>query len=77
MIALTREGKGDRILRRQKKYAEGKRTTNNEKARKKNFMMILGKAKIKQKRSLQYTRRVLKVHIERSKRGGKRGNIGN
>ncbi|TAQ89092.1 hypothetical protein B7494_g2563 [Chlorociboria aeruginascens] len=83
MIALAREGKGDRgehkstqALRREKKDAEGKSTTNKEKARKKNFMMTLGKAKFKQKRSLTQTRRVLKGHIERSKRGGKRGNVG-
>jgi protein SDA1 len=82
-IALAREGKGDRgehkstqALRRQKKDAEGKSTTNKEKSRKKNFLMTLGKAKFKQKRSLTQTRRVLKGHIERSKRGGKRGNIG-
>lgn len=82
-IALAREGKGDRnehkstqALRREKKDAEGKSTTNKEKARKKNFMMTLGKAKYKQKRSLVQTKRVLKGHIERSKRGGKRGNIG-
>jgi len=82
-IALAREGKVDRsehkstqALRREKKDAEGKSTTNKEKARKKNFMMTLGKAKHKQKRSLTQTRRVLKSHIERSKRGGKRGNIG-
>ena len=82
-IALAREGKVDRsehkstqALRREKKDAEGKSTTNKEKARKKNFMMTLGKAKHKQKRSLTQTRRVLKGHIERSKRGGKRGNIG-
>jgi protein SDA1 len=82
-IALAREGKGERgehkstqALRRQKKDAEGKSTTNKEKSRKKNFMMTLGKAKFKQKRSLTQTRRVLKGHIERSKRGGKRGNIG-
>jgi protein SDA1 len=82
-IALAREGRADRsehkstqALRRQKKDAEGKSTTNKEKARKKNFMMTLGKAKFKQKRSLTQTRRVLKGHIERSKRGGKRGNIG-
>lgn len=82
-IALAREGKGERgehkstqALRRQKKDAEGKSTTNREKARKKNFMMTLGKAKFKQKRSLTQTRRVLKGHIERSKKGGKRGNIG-
>lgn len=83
MIALAREGKGDRsehkstqAIRRAKKEAEGKSTTNKEKARQKNFMMTLGKAKYKQKRSLTQTRRVLKGHIERSKRGGKRGNIG-
>ncbi|EHK99768.1 putative protein sda1 [Glarea lozoyensis 74030] len=83
MIALAREGKGERgehkstqALRRAKKDAEGKSTTNKEKARKKNFLMTLGKAKYKQKRSLTQTRRVLKGHIERSKRGGKRGNIG-
>lgn len=82
-IALAREGKGDRnehkstqALRREKKDAEGKSTTNKEKARKKNFMMTLGKAKFKQKRSLVQTKRVLKGHIERSKRGGKRGNVG-
>ncbi|KAH6680469.1 SDA1-domain-containing protein [Halenospora varia] len=82
-IALAREGKGDRsehkstqAIRRSKKDAEGKSSTNKEKARKKNFMMTLGKAKFKQKRSLTQTKRVLKGHIERSKRGGKRGNIG-
>lgn len=81
-IALAREGKVDRsehkstqALRREKKDAEGKSTTNKEKARKKNFMMTLGKAKHKQKRSLTQTRRVLKGHIDRSKRGGKRGNV--
>ncbi|KAG4419495.1 hypothetical protein IFR04_007369 [Cadophora malorum] len=83
MIALAREGKGERgehkstqALRRQKKDSEGKSTTNKEKARKKNFLMTLGKAKYKQKRSLVQTKRVLQGHIERSKRGGKRGNVG-
>lgn len=82
-IALAREGKGDRnehkstqALRREKKDSEGKSTTNKEKSRKKNFMMTLWKAKYKQKRSLVQTKRILKGHIERSKRGGKRGNIG-
>lgn len=82
-IALAREGKGDRsehkstqALRREKKDSEGKSTTNKEKARKKNFLMTLGKAKYKQKRSLVQTKRVLQGHIERAKRGGKRGNIG-
>ncbi|KAJ9165281.1 SDA1-domain-containing protein [Coniochaeta hoffmannii] len=82
-IAMAKEGKPERgehkstqAIRRSKKDAEGKSTTNKEKARKKNFLMTIGKAKAKNKRSLVETRRVLKGHIERSKRGGKRGNIG-
>lgn len=82
-IAMAKEGKGERnehkstkALRRQKKDAEGKSSTNKEKARKKNMLMTLGKAKTKQKRSLTQTRRVLKGHIERTKRDGKRGNKG-
>jgi protein SDA1 len=82
-IALAREGKGERsdhkstkALRRQKKDQEGKSSTNKEKARKKNFMMTLGKAKVKNKRSLVQTKRVLQGHLNRQKRGGKRGNIG-
>lgn len=83
MVALAKEGKSQRdehkstqALRRQKKVSEGKSSTNKEKARMKNFMMTLGKAKSKQKRSLVQTRKILKCHIERSKRGGRRGNIG-
>lgn len=82
-IAMAKEGKPERgehkstqAIRRSKKDAEGKSTTNKEKARKKNFLMTIGKAKAKNKRSLTETRRVLKGHIDRSKRGGKRGNIG-
>ncbi|KAI1769788.1 SDA1-domain-containing protein [Hypoxylon cercidicola] len=80
-IALAREGKPDReehkstqAIRKAKKEAEGKSSTNKEKARKKNFMMTLGKAKSKQKRSLVTTRNILKNHIERSKSGGRRRN---
>ncbi len=62
--------------RKEKKVSEGKSTTNKEKARKKNFLMTLGKAKSKNKRSLVDVKRTLKGHIERSKRGGKRGNKG-
>ena len=83
MIALAKEGKGERnehkstqAIRKAKKVAEGKSTTNKEKSREKNFMMTLGKAKYKNKRSLRQTSRVLKGHIERNKRGGRRGNIG-
>ena len=82
-VALAKEGKGERTehkstqaIRREKKESEGKSTTNREKARKKNFMMTLGKAKGKQKKSLVERGRVLKAHVERSKRGGKRGNKG-
>lgn len=80
-IALAKEGKPGReehkstsAIRKSKKEAEGKSTTNKEKARKKNFMMTLGKAKSKQKRSLVATRNILKAHIERSKSGGRRRN---
>ncbi|KAH7363673.1 SDA1 family protein [Pyrenochaeta sp. MPI-SDFR-AT-0127] len=62
--------------RKEKKEAEGKSTTNKEKARKKNFLMTLGKAKSKNKRSLTDVKRTLQGHIDRSKRGGKRGNQG-
>lgn len=62
--------------RKEKKEAEGKSTTNREKARKKNFMMTLGKAKRKGKRSLVEHRKILKAHVDRGKRGGKRGNQG-
>ncbi|SMQ47449.1 unnamed protein product [Zymoseptoria tritici ST99CH_3D7] len=63
--------------RQEKKASEGKSTTNKEKARKKNFLMTLGKAKRKGKRSLVEHKRILKAHVDRSKRGGKRGNAGN
>ncbi|THY21404.1 SDA1-domain-containing protein [Aureobasidium pullulans] len=62
--------------RKEKKEAEGKSTTNKEKARKKNFLMTLGKAKRKGKRSLVEHRKILRGHIDRQKRGGKRGNAG-
>ncbi|KAI1481227.1 SDA1-domain-containing protein [Daldinia eschscholtzii] len=80
-IALAKEGKPDReehkstqAIRKSKKEAEGKSSTNKEKARRKNFMMTLGKAKSKQKRSLVATRNILKNHVERSKSGGRRRN---
>ena len=62
--------------RKEKKVAEGKSTTNKEKARKKNFLMTIGKARSKNKRSLRDVGKTLKGHVERSKRGGRRGNIG-
>ena len=60
--------------RKEKKRSEGKSTTNAEKARQKNFLMTLGKAKRKGKRSLTEVRKTMKGHVERSKRGGRRGN---
>ncbi|TPX08845.1 uncharacterized protein E0L32_009663 [Thyridium curvatum] len=82
-IALAKEGKPDReehkstqAIKRSKKEAEGKSTTNKEKARKKNMLMTMSKAKHKQKRSLVQTKKVLQGHIERSKRGGRRRNGG-
>lgn len=80
-VALAKEGKTERsehkstqAIRREKKVGLGKSTTNREKARKKNFLMTLGKAKGKQKKSLVERGRVLKAHVERGKRGGRRGN---
>ncbi|KAK7753818.1 Severe Depolymerization of Actin [Diatrype stigma] len=80
-VALAREGKPDReehkstqAIRKSRKEAEGKSTTNKEKARKKNFLMTLGKARAKNKRSLVDTRNALKNHIDRSKSGGRRRN---
>ncbi|ORY56169.1 SDA1-domain-containing protein [Pseudomassariella vexata] len=80
-VAMAKDGKPGReehkstqAIRKSKKEAEGKSTTNKEKARKKNFLMTLGKAKSKQKRSLVDTRKVLHNHISRSKSGGRRRN---
>ena len=62
--------------RQEQKQAAGKSSTNREKARRKNMLMTLGKARGKQKRSLREQGRVLRGHIQRAKRGGKRGNVG-
>jgi protein SDA1 len=81
-VAMAQEGKPDReehksthAIRKAKKEAAGKSSTNKDKAKKKNRMMTLGKARQKQKRSLVQTRQVLKAHVERSKKGGRRGNF--
>ncbi|PGH13823.1 hypothetical protein AJ79_03391 [Helicocarpus griseus UAMH5409] len=68
------EHKSKAAKKKERKETQGKSTTNKEKARKKNFLMTLGKAKSKGKRSLVETRNVLKAHHERQKRGGRRGN---
>lgn len=82
-IAHAKESKTDRdefksktARKKERKVADGKSTTNKEKARKKNFLMTLGKARSKNKRSLVETRAVLKAHHDRKKRGGRRGNTG-
>ncbi|KAK5657227.1 hypothetical protein OQA88_3285 [Cercophora sp. LCS_1] len=80
-VARAKEGKPEReehkstqAIRKSKKEAEGKSTTNKEKARKKNFLMTVGKARAKNKRSLVETRKTLRAHIARSKSGGRRRN---
>lgn len=80
-IAMAKDGKPEReehksthAIRKSKKEAEGKSTTNKDKARKKNFLMTLSKAKNKNRRSLTQTRNILKAHVERSKSGGRRRN---
>ena len=80
-LALLQEHRDDReehkskaARKKERKETEGKSTTNKEKARKKNFLMTLSKAKSKGKRSLVEHRRVLKAHAARGKKGGRRGN---
>jgi protein SDA1 len=63
-------------MRKGRKRAAGKSTSNKEKERQKNFLMTLDKAKSKGRRPLKEVRRVMKGHVERSKRGGRRGNKG-
>lgn len=80
-VELAREGKPDRdehkstqAIRKAKLAAAGKSTSNREKERKKNFLMTLGKARSKHKRSLVETKKVLQGHVKRSTRGGRRAN---
>jgi len=78
-IAMARGDKDEKhasttAIRKSKKLAAGKSTTNKEKARQKNFLMTLGKARSKMKRSLVDTSKALRGHVERQKRGGRRGN---
>ncbi|KAK0706318.1 SDA1-domain-containing protein [Lasiosphaeria miniovina] len=80
-VALAKDGKPGRdehkstqAIRKSKKEAEGKSSTNKEKARKKNFLMTVGKARAKTKRSLTDTTKALRQHVARSKNGGRRRN---
>ncbi|KAI9725965.1 MAG: Severe Depolymerization of Actin [Chrysothrix sp. TS-e1954] len=70
------EHRGGAARKKEEKRAQGKSTTNKEKARQKNFLMTLGKARGKQKRSLSEIGKTLRGHVERQKRGGRRGNRG-
>ena len=72
-IALAREGKDDRekFGSRRGKRDTAHSTTNKEKARKKNFVMMIHKKAVKgkQKLSLRDRQKVLKAHVERQKKG--------
>ena len=80
-LAVAREGKDERAdehrskqaRRQERKREQGKSSTNKEKARKKNFMMTLGKAKGKQKRSLVEKGKALRAHQEHGRRSGSKG----
>lgn len=71
-LAMIMEGREDREKfgsKRGKVLAQKPHsTTNREKARKKNFLMTLGQAKKKQKRSLMDHKRILKAHVEKQKK---------
>jgi len=64
-----REKYGSKKGKRDKTHS----TTNKEKARKKNFMMMKSKAKGKQKRSLVEKQRVLRAHVEKQKKSKRKG----
>lgn len=73
-IAVAREGKDDREKfgsRRGKRDAPHS-TTNREKARKKNFVMMIHKKSVqgKQKLSLRDRQKVLRAHITKQKKQG-------
>lgn len=70
-LAAAAEGREDRDKFGSKKAKHAEKphsTTNKEKARKKNFLMTIRKAKGKQKRSLVEKQRVLRTHVEKQKK---------
>lgn len=72
-IAAAKEGKEGREFGSRKGKIEGAHsTTNREKARKKNFMMMIHKKDVqgKAKRSLRDKQRSLRAHIEKQKKKG-------
>lgn len=70
----TEKFRGKKARRQEKKREQGKSSTNKEKARGKNFLMTMGKGRMKRKRSLREVGRGLRGAREREKRGGRRGN---
>ena len=82
-VALAKDGKAERsehrgpkAVRQAKKDDEGKSSTNRQKARKKNFLMTLGKAKSKGRTGLVDRGKVLKGQSGKRKQGGKSGKGG-
>jgi protein SDA1 len=74
-IALLQEHKYDReehkskaARKKERKEEQGKSSTNKEKARKKNFLMTLGKARKKGKMSLVEQKKILKLNQQRGKK---------
>lgn len=70
----TERHKGATAKRKERKLEQGKSSTNREKERRKNFLMTLGKARGKQKRSLRDVGKTLKADKLRKKKGGRKGN---
>ncbi|GAO51190.1 hypothetical protein G7K_5301-t1 [Saitoella complicata NRRL Y-17804] len=71
-VAEGREGREKFGSRKQFRDEAGRSTTNREKARKKNFMMIVHKRSVqgKSKRSLTEKQRVLRAHVDKQKKKG-------
>ncbi|KAJ8606511.1 hypothetical protein MRB53_040886 [Persea americana] len=77
-----RQGRKDRAKfgsHKNNRGEEGRSTTNKEKSKKKNFLMVKQKRSIQGKgtRKLTIKRKELKAHVERGRRGGKRGDTRN
>lgn len=75
-VAEGREGRDAFGSHKRRRTEEGRSTTNKEKARKKNFAMAKNSrdVRLKQGRKLTIKRKELRAHLDRSKRGGRRGN---
>lgn len=79
MIAEGREGRDKFGSKKHKKLdAKEHSTTNEEKRRKKAFAMVQNSRNVRGKKntSLQQKSKKLRNHIDRIKRGGRRGNNG-